>query len=257
VPRLLRIFLASPGDVAEERVLAERVFRRLDSEFAHAVRLELILWEHEPLFAHSGFQQQIPRPSQCDLVVSVLWARLGTRLPADFAVPAGEASLTGTEFEIHDALEAYRRMGRPNLLIYRKTARPQVDLTSADAEERLLQYRRLQEFCQRAFCDAQGVAVVATHEFAQAHDFERKLYEHTRRWLERQLGADLAARPRWTSGSPYRGLRAFHAEHREIYFGRSQAVSALMSLLRDTETRSASGENVTRWLLIQGMSGNG
>jgi WD40 repeat protein len=257
VPRLLRIFLSSPGDVAEERVLAERVFRRLDSEFAHAVRLELILWEHEPLFAHSGFQQQIPRASQCDLVVSVLWSRLGTRLPADFAMRAGEPSLTGTEFEIHDALEAYRRMGRPNLLIYRKTARPQVDLTSSEAEERLLQYRRLQEFCQRAFYDAQGAAVVATHAFAQAHEFERKLYEHARRWLERQLGTDLAARPRWTAGSPYRGLQAFHAEHREIYFGRSQAVSELMSLLRDTETRATSGESVSRWLLIQGMSGNG
>jgi WD40 repeat protein len=253
----LRIFLSSPGDVSEERVLAERVFRRLNNEFAHAAALELILWEHEPLFAHSGFQQQIPRPSQCDLVVSVLWARLGTRLPADFAARPGELALTGTEFEIHDALDAYRRMGRPNLLIYRKTARPQVDLTSADAEERLAQYRRLQEFCQRAFYDAQGAAVVATHEFVQAHDFERKLYEHTRRWLERQLGTDLAARPRWTAGSPYRGLQAFHAEHRDIYFGRSQAISEVMSLLRETEMRGASGEEVTRWLLIQGMSGNG
>ncbi|HWZ62471.1 MAG TPA: WD40 repeat domain-containing protein [Steroidobacteraceae bacterium] len=257
MPRLLRIFLSSPGDVSEERALAERVFRRLDNEFAYAARLELILWEHEPLFAHTGFQQQIPRPSQCDLVISVLWARLGTRLPEDFAVPTGQSQMTGTEFEIRDALDEYRRMGRPSLLIYRKTARPQVDLTSADAEERLQQYRKLQEFCQRAFHDAQGAAVVATHEFAQAHDFERKLYEHTRRWLERQLGSDLAARPRWTAGSPYRGLQAFHAEHREIYFGRSQAVSELMSLLRGTEIRSTSGESVTRWLLIQGMSGNG
>jgi WD40 repeat protein len=257
VPRLLRSFLSSPGDVSEERALAERVFRRLDNEFAHAVRLELILWEHEPLFAHSGFQQQIPRPSECDLVVSVLWARLGTRLPADFAIRPGQPALTGTEFEIQDSLEAYGRSGRPNLLIYRKTARPQVDMTSADAEERLQQYRRLQEFCQRTFYDTQGTAVVATHEFAQAHDFERKLYEHTRRWLERQLGADLAARPRWTAGSPYRGLQAFQAEHREIYFGRSQAVSEVMGLLHGTETRAASGGTVTRWLLIQGMSGNG
>jgi len=257
VPKPLRIFLSSPGDVAEERALAERVFRRLDSEFAHAIRLDLILWEHEPLFAHAGFQQQIPRPSQCDLVVSVLWARLGTRLPSDFTLRAGEPPLTGTEFEIRDALDAYARLGHPSLLIYRKTARPQVDLTSADTEERLLQYRRLQEFCQRAFYDAEGAAVVATHGFAQAHDFERKLYEHSRRWLERQLGVDLAARPRWTAGSPYRGLQAFQAEHREIYFGRSQAVSELMNLMRATETRAAAGESVTRWLLIQGMSGNG
>ena len=92
----LRIFISSPGDVAEERALAARVFRRLGSEFADAVALELILWEHEPLFAHSGFQEQIPRPSQCDLVVSILWARLGTRLPADFAPEPGRLAPTGT-----------------------------------------------------------------------------------------------------------------------------------------------------------------
>ena len=169
MPRLLRIFLSSPGDVSEERALAERVFRRLDNEFAQGARLELILWEHEPLFAHSGFQQQIPRPSQCDLVVSVLWARLGTRLPADFAAPAGESPMTGTEFEIKDALDAYRRMGRPNLLIYRKTARPQVDLTSADAGERLLQYRKLQEFCQR--------------ELREAYSFKLRSIPAVRGWL--------------------------------------------------------------------------
>ena len=68
-----RIFLSSPGDVAEERALAEMVFRRLASEFRDAVRLDLLIWEHEPLFAHTGFQQQIALPSQCDLVVTILW----------------------------------------------------------------------------------------------------------------------------------------------------------------------------------------
>jgi len=255
--KLLRIFLSSPGDVAEERALAERVFRRLGNECADAVRLELILWEHEPLFAHAGFQQQIPRPSQCDLVVTILWARLGTRLPADFSARPGEPAPTGTEFEVQDALEAYRRLGRPNLLIYRKTARPHVDLTSADAEERLLQYRRLQEFCQRAFYDSDGSAVVATHSFAEAYSFERKLYEHARRWLDRQLGMDLAARPRWTSGSPFRGLQTFESEHRDIFFGRSQAVSEVLARLREVEAQARDGAAVKRFLLVQGMSGNG
>ena len=54
--RLLRIFLSSPGDVAEERALAEIVFRRIADEVGDAARLELVIWEHEPLFAHAGFQ---------------------------------------------------------------------------------------------------------------------------------------------------------------------------------------------------------
>ncbi len=82
---VLRIFLSSPGDVAEERALAEFVFRRIAAEVAHAVRLTFVIWEHEPLFGHTGFQQQIERPSNCDLVVNILWSRLGSRLPSDFA----------------------------------------------------------------------------------------------------------------------------------------------------------------------------
>ena len=94
----LKIFLSSPGDVAEERALAEIVFRRIADELSDAVRLHLVIWEHEPLFAHTGFQQQIERPSQCDLVVCIIWSRLGTRLPADYAPVAGEPAPTGTEF---------------------------------------------------------------------------------------------------------------------------------------------------------------
>jgi len=50
---VLKIFLSSPGDVAEERALAEIVFRRLANEFADSVTLKLVIWEHEPVFGHT------------------------------------------------------------------------------------------------------------------------------------------------------------------------------------------------------------
>jgi hypothetical protein len=119
----LRVFISSPGDVSEERALSAQVFERLGREFADAVQLEVILWEHEPLFGHAHFQDQIERPSQCELVVSILWSRLGTRLPSTYVMVPGEAPPTGTEFEVRDALQAYRRLGKPNLLIYRNMRR--------------------------------------------------------------------------------------------------------------------------------------
>jgi tetratricopeptide (TPR) repeat protein len=255
---LLKIFLSSPGDVAEERALAEIVFRRLADEVADAVRLSVVIWQHEPLFGHTGFQQQIERPSQCDLVVSILWSRLGTRLPSDFAPAAGEPAPTGTEFELHDALTSYAATGKPDLLIYRKIPGPQIGLGSADFAERSDQYRRLDEFCRRIFYDAEGASTAAHHTFTDSHTFERRLTEHVRRWLDRKIHLPNldGFRPLWKGQSPFRGLLSFEAEHQAIFFGRSEAMGDLMRRIRETESASGT-ESVARLLLVQGMSGAG
>ena len=256
--RTLRVFLSSPGDVAAERALAEIVLRRLAREFFDFATLEVILWEHEPLFAHTGFQQQIQRASECDLVVSILWSRLGTRLPLDFAPTPGQPPPTGTEFELNDALQGFQNSGRPKLLIYRKVPAPQIVLGSRDFPDRVRQYQMLAEFCAKAFKDEQGAFIKAYHSFADAHDFERRLAEHVRRWLDREVQAPdgLEAKPRWRGRSPFRGLETFEAEHQEIFFGRSEAVGELVRRIRSTEEMTAV-EGKCRLLLIRGMSGTG
>jgi tetratricopeptide (TPR) repeat protein len=253
----LKIFLSSPGDVAEERALAEFVFRRLANEVADAVRLVVVMWEHEPLFGHTGFQQQIERPSQSDLVVTILWSRLGSRLPSDFAPARGVPAPTGTEFEIQDALVSYARFGRPNLLIYRKIPGPQIGLGSPHFAARTEQFNRLDEFCRRTFYDAEGAIVVAHHTYADSHEFERRLAEHVGRWLERSIHLPHSEfRPFWRGQSPFRGLQSFEAEHQTVYFGRSEAMGDLMRRIRDTEAAAAI-DPVARLLLVQGMSGAG
>jgi tetratricopeptide (TPR) repeat protein len=255
---VLKIFLSSPGDVSEERALAEFVFRRVAAEVAHAVRLTFVIWEHEPLFGHTGFQQQIERPSNCDLVVSILWSRLGSRLPSDFAFAKGELAPTGTEFEIRDALASYAKQGRPKLLIYRKVPGPQIGLGSADFAKRSDQYRRLEQFCRETFYDHEGAAIVAHHNFSDSHSFERRLADHVRRWLDAEIHVPHLEgfRPFWRGESPFRGLQSFEAEHQAIYFGRSEAMSDLMRRIRETEI-AAITEPVARLLLVQGMSGAG
>ncbi len=255
---VLKIFLSSPGDVAEERALAEIVFRRLAAEVANAVRLSIVLWEHEPLFAHAGFQQQIERPSECDLVICILWSRLGTRLPSDYSPEPGVLPPTGTEFEVQDALESYRTSGKPSLIIYRKIPPPQVELGSLDFAERTEQYQRLADFCQRVFFDSQGAAIVAHNTFTDSFEFERRLSEHVHRWLKKQIhSTNLGGlAPLWQGKSPFRGLQAFEAEHQAIFFGRSQALSELVRRLRETELAAPNGAAV-RLLLVQGMSGTG
>ncbi|MCD4725125.1 MAG: DUF4062 domain-containing protein, partial [Bacteroidales bacterium] len=114
----IRIFISSPGDVAEERALTRKVIERLQGEYSGRVILEPIYWEHEPLLATQTFQEQIIRPSETDIVITILWSRLGTRLPEQFTKADGSRYESGTEFEFEDAFNSFRDRGTPDLLIY-------------------------------------------------------------------------------------------------------------------------------------------
>src|SRR4051794_7577099 len=87
----LKVFISSPGDVGQERVVATHVLERIRGAFGGLVELEPILWEHEPLRATGHFQEQIPPPSESDIVVCILWSRLGTRPLQGAAPPAAGA----------------------------------------------------------------------------------------------------------------------------------------------------------------------
>ncbi|TDR47667.1 transcriptional regulator [Tahibacter aquaticus] len=67
---------------------------------------------------------------------------------------------------------------------------------------------------------------------------------------ERYSG-NVAAVPRWTSGSPYVGLGAFGADHAAVFFGRSGAQADVLARLRE-RTRLGHG-----FLLMLGPSGSG
>src|SRR4051812_6793722 len=97
---LLRVFISSPGDVAQERALARRVLGRVQAVYTGRLRLEPLLWEQQPLLATETFQSQLPRPSAADIVIAILWARLGTPLPVSIQRQDGSRYLSGTEFEI-------------------------------------------------------------------------------------------------------------------------------------------------------------
>ena len=78
-----RVFLSSPGDVKAEREAAERVVRRIAGIYAAHVDIVLERWEGKFYQATAGFQEQIEATSAFDLVVGILWKRIGTELPPD------------------------------------------------------------------------------------------------------------------------------------------------------------------------------
>jgi tetratricopeptide (TPR) repeat protein len=255
--KTLRFFISSPGDVFEERAIASRVIERLQSEYIGKVVLEPVLWEHEPLVATSTFQHQIVKPSDTDVVIAILWSRLGTRLPKEFVRPDGSRFESGTEFEFEEAIEGFRKTGKPDLLVYRKTAPPSVRLDDEkELLDRLSQKKKLDEFVDKWFHDkAEGTLVAAFHAFEAPSDFETSLENHLHRLIDREIPASVSstseARAVWKQGSPFRGLEAFHFEHAPVFFGRTRAVSDILQALRDQDADGRS------FVLVLGMSGGG
>ena len=108
-PIVYRIFLASPGDVRDERELARAVIEQIRTEraFRGRVDLECIAWDQPGaevameagLTPQEAIKRGLPKPSECDLVIVILRSRMGTPLPAEYSKPDGTAYLSGTEWE--------------------------------------------------------------------------------------------------------------------------------------------------------------
>ncbi|MEE8291488.1 MAG: hypothetical protein V3R80_08420, partial [Candidatus Tectomicrobia bacterium] len=113
VPRHLRVFLASPGDVHDERNQARAVLEGLpyDTFLRGQVTLEVVAWDKPgagtPMLATMTPQEAIetglPKPSECDIVIVIFWSRMGTPLPEDWVKPAAYRYLADTEWHDLDA----------------------------------------------------------------------------------------------------------------------------------------------------------
>jgi len=101
-----KIFISSPGDVSRERHLADRVIHRVAAEFHDRVEVQPYFWEYEPMESTRDYQENIPLTSDFDLVICILWKRLGSPLGAKHQRPDGGRWRSGTEFELMTAVEA-------------------------------------------------------------------------------------------------------------------------------------------------------
>ena len=91
--------------------------------------IEVVAWDGPagsvPMLASTAPQEQIdrllPHPSECDLVIGILWKGIGTPLSPDFKRADGSSPGSGTLWELEDALNA---AVPPPLLLYRRVADP-------------------------------------------------------------------------------------------------------------------------------------
>ena len=74
---------------------------------------------------------------------------MGTPLPPEYRKPDGSAYLSGTEWEYLDALDAAKRCGRPEILVYRRTEKCLLDPDDAEFDEKLRQRQQCRGLLRR------------------------------------------------------------------------------------------------------------
>lgn len=113
---ILRVVVASPGDVQAERNTLPQIIEELNRGIAGERNVMLVLsrWETD---AHPGFNPKGPQGlidpilkiEDCDILIGIFGKRFGT--------PTADAQ-SGTEHEILCAYEAWQRNRRPQIMVY-------------------------------------------------------------------------------------------------------------------------------------------
>ena len=153
------------------------------------------------MVASGHFQDSIEPPSAFDIVVLIVWSRLGTPLPErtkvrEYRGMDGRAPVTGTEWEYEEALQAAREVGTPDLLVYR--SREDARVKTRDAERRRQDIEQLEEldrFWSRHFAN-QGTYLGAYTEFASGAEFAAAFEKHLRKLIEKRIASRGLGQPR-------------------------------------------------------------
>ncbi len=260
VSKRIRIFLSSPSDVRAAREIAALTIERLAQDYARFFAVEPYFWDYEAMLAAGQFQDPAEPPSAFDIVVLIVWSRLGATLPERTSVReywgSKESSpLSGTEWEFEEASQAAIARGAPDLLVFRKRSPASVDLWDAKLRDRQLQQlTALDIFWSQRFVN-QGTFTGAYNEFTSDAEFAEALDKHLRQLIETRVAAEGAipgdqAVKVWLQ-APFRGLESYEFEHAPIFFGQDEALTkAMVQLVANAETGLP-------FLLVLGASGSG
>lgn len=114
--RVLRLVIASPGDVKTEREIIPHVVDEVNRNIARprGLHLDVYRWETD---SYPGFHPQGPQGlidptlkiEQCDILIGIFWRRFGT--------PVSDAK-SGTEHEFRLAYKAWKKNHKPQIMVY-------------------------------------------------------------------------------------------------------------------------------------------
>jgi len=231
--RMVTIFVASPGDVAAEREHVADVAAALNRTIAKErnVQFEVVGYQTDvrPRVHKQGPQGPINEDlpvENCDIVVGILWKRLGTPMPE----MGGE---TGTEHEIRRAIAASGKAGKPEVVVCFNDApvRPK----ESEQLPKVMEFRK----------EIRGLELA----YEGADDFREKIRAYLERYLIDRCSPGKATPA--VTGDPARYLKALreetsHFDVQGLKFGDNRAYRFSIEEFYIPLTTTASGNEMRR-----------
>ena len=170
--RILKLVVASPGDVMPERERLDNVVKELNKSIAShfGLQINVLRWEID---SYPGFNLEGPQGmiddlfliQESDILVGIFWKRFGT--------PTHGAG-SGTEHEFNIAYEAWKASGgkRPHIMMYfnKKAYNPK-------STEEIAQWAKVLEFKERFPKEGLGWS------YKSKVEFERLFRNHLTKYL--------------------------------------------------------------------------
>lgn len=263
----VNVFISSPGDVSVERSIVRRVIDRLPyrPSLQGKIAFNVVDWDltdtstamEASLPPQEAINLGLPTPSECDIVVVILWSRLGT----PYRDAEGTLFESGTHWELENALDC----PTTKTIIYRGTEIP--DLRGEEAPEREAkekEYKRLQSFLKSDLFVKDSQAMRTVTRYSSPAAFEKRC-ERDIEVLVNRILEEVATSPQprsqhqpsdfihhsraesWPANkSPFPGLRPFAVDDASTFFGRSRETDELVKRLSSD-----------RFVTVAGASGSG
>ena len=202
--RQVRIFLSSPGDLADERIKVRELLLGLArGPFVRGrVHIDVVSWDdqHGGATMDARFPPQhsvnrsLPTPAECDLTIVLLWSRLGTPIAETKA--DGSQYLSGTEWEFHSAIRA----NKPTL-VYRSVRKMLIDVDDPEFNVKRVQKQRVDDFFAR-FTSVDGALTRSHSTYSSTDELLDLITQDFERFLAGVLGDEPAAGARGRPGHP-------------------------------------------------------
>ncbi len=282
-PIPIRVFLSSPGDVNAERGKVRAILDDLkhDPQYKDKMDIEIVAWDDPhsdvlmpvTLTPQEAINRGLPRPSQCQVVITVFWGRMGTPLDesAHGLKADGMPYWSGTEWEYLDAVQgsSANPQSLPIVYLYRRTdepplPKPREGQTRGEAHfEYGTQLKRVEDFFKPFRDSKTGAFKAYYHEYDSLDAFDALMKKHLRILLthaydrltskgkptESPTASAVQLPLEWDitrDGSPFPGLKSFEKRHEKVYFGRAREVAEVIKRMA-----------AQRLQVIVGASGSG